>query len=288
MGQLGSESVLAGDMLGGRRAAAEGLDAMKKAGDFPQLFCLPFVVSDTIETESAITSAGLAFLDEWDAGVNAPVVSAALATGAQFVGKSSVSELGLGASGFNPSFGTARNPHNKKHIAGGAAAGAAACVAARCAAFALGVDVWGCVRIPSALCGVTGFRPTRGRYPAGGTVTVTELRESVSVAARSADDLVLIDAALRGDTSVRWDALPPAASLAGVTLAVATGTLAEGLAEEVAAAFRAACDALSKAGAKLVEVDTTDIAALSHRVSAAVRTIQMVPSFAQTTVVGLL
>lgn len=91
-------------------AAARALDARQAEGaPLPPLLAAPFVIADNMETSVGVTSAGLSFLDEWEAGVDGPLVEAAQAAGGLLVGKAVLSELSFATTGVNPTFGTPRN-----------------------------------------------------------------------------------------------------------------------------------------------------------------------------------
>lgn len=93
-----------------RSAAARALDAKQADGSpLPPLLAAPFVIADNIETSVGVTSAGLSFLDEWEAGVDGPLVEAAQAAGGLLIGKAVLSELSFATTGVNPTFGTPRN-----------------------------------------------------------------------------------------------------------------------------------------------------------------------------------
>jgi len=297
-----------------RRAAAKALDDAQAAGaDLPPLLAAPFVVADHLETSTGVTSAGLGFLDEWEAGVDAPVVLAAQAAGGLLVGKANIAELGFAATGVNAVFGTARNvrhptrragrpnprrpyparplrqprgrpretapprrahappmtgpslfflkcppspqPYKRACIAG---SGVASAVAARMAVFGIGVDGRGgsTVRVPAALCGVVAFRPTRGRLPGGGSLTISPSSDSVSVVTRSVGDAWLVDRALTGAASTSaHDSVPAGTPLAGVVLARPTGPVWDDVDDDVAAELGRAIERLEAAGVVFVDVE---------------------------------
>jgi Asp-tRNA(Asn)/Glu-tRNA(Gln) amidotransferase A subunit family amidase len=83
--------------------------------------------------------------------------------GVIFIGKANMHELGLGVTGNNPNYGTARNPHSVDRYTGGSSSGPAALVSSGLCSVAIGTDGGGSVRIPSALCGIVGFKTTYGR-----------------------------------------------------------------------------------------------------------------------------
>ena len=101
-------------------------------------------------------------------------------------------EAALGETSDNPWFGATRNPHDLRRIPGGSSGGCAAAVAAGLAPIALGSDDLGSVRLPSALCGVLGFKPGHGEIPVGGLMPLSRRFDHLGVHARSLGDLLQI------------------------------------------------------------------------------------------------
>jgi aspartyl-tRNA(Asn)/glutamyl-tRNA(Gln) amidotransferase subunit A len=108
--------------------------------------------------------------------------------GATIVGKLNTHEFAYGALTNSPHFGPARNPWNPEHVCGGSSGGSAAAVAAGLVDAALGTDTAGSTRIPAALCGVTGMRPSTGLVPNGGVVPVSWSLDTVGTLARTAEE----------------------------------------------------------------------------------------------------
>lgn len=121
--------------------------------------------------------------------------------GAVLVGKTNMHELGAGTSGINPHYGAARNPYNRNKIAGGSSSGSAAVVSAGLCPIALGVDGGGSVRMPAALCGVVGFKPTFGCVPHSGVLPLNWTVGMVGILAGIIEDAFLAYAAIRGELS---------------------------------------------------------------------------------------
>ncbi|CAI9108759.1 OLC1v1008440C1 [Oldenlandia corymbosa var. corymbosa] len=118
--------------------------------------------------------------------------------GALLVGKTNMHELGAGTSGINPHYGTTRNPHDRSTIAGGSSSGSAAVVCAGLCPAALGVDGGGSVRMPAALCGVVGLKPTFGRVPHNGVLPLNWTVGMVGILAGTVEDALIIYAAIGG------------------------------------------------------------------------------------------
>src|SRR5216117_2024753 len=166
---------------------------------------LPLLIKDNINSAALPTTAGTPSLSGNRPRANAHVLDALLRAGGIVFGKANMHELAFGITSNNGAFGPVRNPYDPSKIPGGSSGGNAAGVAARFAPGGIGSDTGGSTRIPAALCGVVGFRPTVGRYP--GTGTLAGVREVVPIAhtrdtpgpiARSVADVALLDAVIMG------------------------------------------------------------------------------------------
>ena len=129
---------------------------------------IPIAIKDLIDVEGIRTTAGSKFFADNIADQDAFVVEKLRQSGALINGKTNTHEIALGITGNNPHYGTARNPWNTERIPGGSSSGSAIAVATGMALGALGTDTGGSIRIPASLCGVVGFKPTRGRVSTRG------------------------------------------------------------------------------------------------------------------------
>src|SRR5690242_1154739 len=139
-------------------AAAEASDRMRKAGiNLGPLAGIPVSIKNLCDVAGETTLAGSIALDDTPpAKHDAPVVARLRAAGAVIVGSTNMSEFAFSGVGFNPHYGTPGNPADRTRVPGGSSSGAAVSVADGMAVAALGTDTGGSVRIPSAVCGVTG------------------------------------------------------------------------------------------------------------------------------------
>ena len=137
------------------------------------LLGIPIAVKDLIDTAGMRTTAGSKFFTENVPDTDAFVVEKLKQAGAWILGKTNTHEIALGVTGINPHFGTARNPWDPERISGGSSSGSAVAVAAGMAPAALGTDTGGSIRIPAALCGVVGFKPTFGRVSLRGILPLS-------------------------------------------------------------------------------------------------------------------
>ncbi|PKA46986.1 Fatty acid amide hydrolase [Apostasia shenzhenica] len=112
--------------------------------------------------------------------------------GAIIVGKTNMHELGAGTSGINPHYGPTRNPYNINKVSGGSSSGSAAVVCAGLCPVALGVDGGGSVRLPAALCGVVGFKPTNGRLSSSGVLPLNWTVGMPGILAANIEDALIV------------------------------------------------------------------------------------------------
>src|SRR5205085_10496576 len=138
-------------------------------------------------------------LREFRARAEARAVARLKGAGAFVLGKTNLHELSFGWTSNNLAFGPVRNPYDPGRIPGGSTGGTAAAVAARMAPLGVAEDTQGSVRVPAALCGICGFRPTTGRYPTAGTAPITPLFDQIGPHARDVADLALFDRVMTGD-----------------------------------------------------------------------------------------
>ena len=124
---------------------------------------VPVAVKDELDMVPYPTTVGTAFLGTSPATEDATPVTRMRAAGALLIGKANMHEIGIGVTGFNPHYGTPRNPYNVDTYTGGSSSGSAAAVAAGLCPVALGADGGGSIRVPAAFCGVVGLKATHGR-----------------------------------------------------------------------------------------------------------------------------
>jgi len=245
----------------GARAAADKADAtVKSGGALGPLHGVPVVAKDNINSAGLPTTAGTPALKEHVPAANAPVLQKLVDAGAVLLGKTNLHELAFGITSNNAAFGAVGNAYAPDRFAGGSSGGTGAAVGARMAPAGLGTDTGGSVRIPAALNGIAGLRPTMGRYPQAGIVPISHTRDTAGPMARSIADLVLLDSVVTGDTA---EVTP--APLADVRLGVAA-QFAGDLDPETKRLFDAAIASLEKAGATVIEVDVGNIVDLAGKV----------------------
>jgi Asp-tRNA(Asn)/Glu-tRNA(Gln) amidotransferase A subunit family amidase len=242
-------------------ATARAADQRRKSGaKLGPLHGLPIPIKDSVNTTDLPTTAGTPGLRQFRPKENAPIVRAMQDAGALVLGKTNLHELSLGWTSNNQAFGAVHNPYDQTRIPGGSSGGTAAAVAARMAPLGLAEDTEGSIRIPAALCGIAGFRPTTSRYPSSGVAPISVLFDQVGPHARTVGDLALFDAVATGN----FNAIRPA-PLNGMKLGVARGYWFAGLDAEVERISDASLRKLQDAGVELVEAEVADLAPLMQR-----------------------
>ena len=236
----------------GERAEAPGHGAVI-AADFAAtdhltgpLSGIPIGVKDNIDVAGFATTGGSPALRDNRPPGDAAAVARLRAAGAILPCKLNMHELAFGVTSWNSAFGAVTNPADPLRTAGGSSGGSAAAVARGIVPVALGTDTGGSVRIPASFCGVAGFRPSQGRYPADGMLGLSPTRDTIGIIAASVADIAEVDAVLAGDPS-------PPASLPDrpLRLGLAEDAL-PGHSVPVETAFRRALDRL--AACRLIEV----------------------------------
>lgn len=235
------------------RAAADQADSLRATGvEVSPLAGLPVSIKDLVDVAGETTLAGsIALRDAAPAQADAPVLERLRIAGAAIVGKTNMTEFAFSGVGINPHYGTPANPADPSlaRIPGGSSSGAAVSVAAGLCVAAIGSDTGGSIRIPAALCGIVGFKPTARRVPADGTIPLASSLDTICAMTRSVDDCIVLDSII-ADQALRIPDLP----LAGLRLAVPQTLALDDLDAHVAASFSAALKRLSAAGAILVDV----------------------------------
>lgn len=240
--------------------AARHVDQQRRSGQpLGRLAGLPLLVKDNIDAVGFPTTAGTPGLLHNVPRENAPVLQRLLDAGAILFAKANMHELAFGITSHNYYFGAVHNPYNPGLIPGGSSGGPAAGVAARICPAALGTDTGGSVRIPAALCGLVGFRPTKGRYPADRIVPISHTRDTPGPITRTVADAALLDAIETGRK--RAQPLP----LRGMRLGIPRNPFWQDLDPEVAAVTENALDRLRDQGVVLVEADIPDALTLDQQ-----------------------
>ena len=223
---------------------------------------LPIPVKDSVNTRDYPTSAGTAALRHFRSTADAPLVTQLRAAGAIVLGKTNLHELSYGWSSNNHTFGAVHNPYDFSRIPGGSSGGTAAAVAAHMAPLGIAADTEGSIRVPAALCGLVGFRPTTGRYSSAGVAPITALFDQVGPISRGLRDIELFDSVVAGE---HGPLVVP--QLSTVRLAVCRRYFFDGLEPEVARVTDAALSRLRAAGVTLVETEMPELSDLVGKIT---------------------
>jgi mandelamide amidase len=247
--------------------AARDSDRRRRAGEkLGTLFGLPIPVKDSVNTRDYPTTAGTPALRYFRPAQDAPVVKALRDAGALILGKTNLHELSFGWTSDNHAFGAVHNPYDTKRIPGGSSGGTAAAVAAQMAPLGVAEDTQGSIRVPAALCGICGFRPTTGRYSTRGCVPITPLFDQIGPHARTVSDLALFDAVVAKDSQALR-----VTPLKGVRLGMVRDYWFTGLDPEVERVTELAIHRIKAAGAEIIESSMPDLERLIDLTTSAIQ-----------------
>lgn len=251
------------------RAAADEIAAGRWRGP---LHGIPYAVKDLFDVAGEVTAAGCSLLGDEIAAADAPVVERLRDAGAVLVGKTHTVQFAFGGVGINHDTGTPRNPWpaagEEAHVPGGSSSGSAVAVAAGLVPMALGTDTSGSVRVPAALCGVTGLKTTVGRICRAGVYPLSPSLDSVGPLTRSVADAALAYEALQGADRRDLSTLGQQPhelvvgldrGVAGLRVAFIENFFFDDVDPEVAAAVRSAGDVLADLGAEVVSITAPEV-----------------------------
>lgn len=241
-------------------AAAADFDASPSTDGV--LAGVPLVLKDNINTTGLPTTAATGALKGFVPKHNAPIAQRLFDAGALLGAKGNMHELAFGITSNNAVTGAARNPHKPSMIPGGSSGGVAVTVAQRMMPAGIGTDTGASVRLPAALCGIVGFRPTVGRYAGSGIVPISHTRDTAGPMTRSVADAILLDSVMASDGGEAARLEPK-----GLRIGVPRAMFYENLDPQVAPIAADVLDRLARAGVELVEADIADVAQLNDAVS---------------------
>jgi aspartyl-tRNA(Asn)/glutamyl-tRNA(Gln) amidotransferase subunit A len=234
------------------RTAADVADARAWAGmPLGPLDGAILSIKDLFDVAGEVTRAGSKVLlaEGKVATADAPAVARLRVAGAVIVAKTNMTEFAFSGVGLNPHFGTPGNPTDRSRIPGGSTSGGAVAVADGMCEIAIGSDTGGSTRIPAALCGIVGWKPSKQRVPTEGAFPLSTTLDSIGPMARTVADCARADAVMAGET---WRELEPVA-LQGLRIGIPLGLPFENLDREVETASADAMVRIEKAGARFSE-----------------------------------
>ncbi|WP_237214630.1 amidase [Falsiroseomonas oryziterrae] len=252
------------------RGAARAMDALRAAGRAASPWAgIPISIKDLYDQAGVVTRGGSVALDDAPAArATAPSVARLERAGFVVLGRTNMTEFAFSGLGVNPHYGTPRSPWDRAtgRLPGGSSSGAAVATADGMGFAGLGSDTGGSCRIPAALCGIVGWKPTARRVPLTGTLPLSFTLDSLGPLARSVACCALLDSLMAGEEAWQPAPVPP---VAGLRLGVLQGYVTEGWDATVAATFERALSRLSAAGARIERLEVPELAEIPAAMSKA-------------------
>jgi len=246
--------------------AAKKEDENIVSGGVPKLLSgIPLAIKDNILIKEKITSAASRILENYTATYDATVIKKLKEAGAVFLGRTNCDEFAMGASGENSSFGPTKNPYDLERVAGGSSSGSGAAVAANMCLGALGSDTGGSIRMPAALCGIVGLKPTYGAVSRYGLIAMASSFDQIGPLAKTVEDTEILFNIIKGKdeqdlTTVDLNTLNPKPQPQNPIIGVPKEFFSlqengkEGLSEEVTTVFRGILNGLKNMGCEIKQI----------------------------------
>lgn len=230
------------------RQSADAADRLRAAGRAPGPLCgIPISIKDLFDVAGEVTRAGSTVLAGAPrASSHAEIVKRLLGAGIVFVGRTNMTEFAFSGVGMNPHYGTPLSPWDRANgrIPGGSSSGAAVSVSDGFAIGAIGTDTGGSCRIPAALCGVTGFKPTARRVPLDGALPLSPTLDSIGPLGHSVSCCAILDSVLAGTSGP----VAPVTEVRGARLLLPTNIAFDNIDASTEEAFDFAISTLEKSG----------------------------------------
>jgi aspartyl-tRNA(Asn)/glutamyl-tRNA(Gln) amidotransferase subunit A len=253
----------------GARQVAKAAETMISAGHrLGPLHGVPIALKDNIGLAGLVTTAGSKILEDWRPDVDATVAERLKGSGAIIIGKTNMHEFAWGGTSANPHYGFVRNPWNTDRFPAGSSGGSGAAVAARTCYGALGTDTGGSIRLPSAINGIVGIRPTIGRVSNAGIVPLAWSMDTVGPMARTVEDCALMFNVIAGydPRDLSSTTIPTVNYTAdlnhgvqGLRIGIVSDYFFHHLQAPVHDAVKAALDTLVELGASVIDVAIENI-----------------------------
>lgn len=244
-------------------ASARASDTLRKAGLMrSEIDGVVLAVKDLFDIRGFTTRAGSVVLENAPvASRDAVIVDRLRQAGAVILGTTNMTEFAFSGLGMNPHYGTPRNPWDRQtgRIPGGSSSGSAVAVSDSMACAAIGTDTGGSVRIPAALCGLTGFKPTASRIDQSGTLPLSPSLDSIGPIANSVKCCMTLDAVMAGASGEA----PQAAEMSSLVFGLPRQMFLDGVDAHVQKTFESACDRLRDAGASIIDLDLPELGELA-------------------------
>jgi aspartyl-tRNA(Asn)/glutamyl-tRNA(Gln) amidotransferase subunit A len=243
------------------RTAADAADARAKAGiTLGPLDGAIVGIKDLFDVAGEPTRAGSKVLadEAKPAAADAPAIRRLRRAGCVIVAKTNMTEYAFSGVGMNPHYGTPGNPADRARVPGGSTSGGAVAVADGMCEIAIGTDTGGSTRIPAALCGIVGSKPSRQRVPTEGAFPLSFSLDSIGPMARTVADCALADTVMAGDEP---ETVAPA-TLAGLRVGALQGLVLSSVDATVGRRYPAVLDRLARAGVQVSDQKLTLIDAM--------------------------
>lgn len=230
-------------------------EALRRGASTGVLHGIPITAKDIIHSRGLRTTSGSKIFSDFVPGADAASLASLRDAGAILLGKTNLHEFAYGVSNVNPHYGAARNPWNPERMTGGSSGGSAGALAAGVGLGSIGTDTGGSIRIPSALCGTVGLKPTYDRVSRHGVTPLSWSLDHVGPMAATVEDVAVLYDVLTGAGSASRLGETPR----GLKLGVHERYFFDNLASDVEAAVRAAVRELESLGMELVSIDIPEI-----------------------------
>jgi aspartyl-tRNA(Asn)/glutamyl-tRNA(Gln) amidotransferase subunit A len=253
------------EALAQARLAEQALDAGHYLGP---LHGIPISLKDLYQTVGIKTTGGSKILADWVPTTDSTVTRRLREAGAVLIGKNNLHEFAFGATNENPHHGPARNPWNRERITGGSSGGSAAAVAAGIGYASMGSDTGGSIRLPAALCGTVGVKPTYGLVSRAGVLPLSWSLDHCGPLTRTVEDAAIVLNAIVGhdyaDPSSAGRVTPDLTTVLdgrvqGLRAGLLTDYLGENVEPDVLAAVRMAVRDLERLGVQVEEVAVPEV-----------------------------
>ena len=256
-GQIGAYLTVTEKLALGQAEAADKI--ISSGRDSPMLCGVPCAIKDNIVVAGEKTTAASKILENYVAPYDATVIEKLKAQGAVILGKANLDEFAMGVSTENSAFKVTKNPHDITRVSGGSSGGPAAAVAANTAAYALGSDTGGSIRLPASFCGVVGFNPTYGAVSRYGLIAMSSSLDQIGPMAKNIEDAKIVFEAISGKdpldaTSTEYAFKDVAVPLKGLRIGVPKEYFAKGIDFEVEKIIRNAIEKAKDQGAEIVQI----------------------------------
>ena len=244
--------------------AADKIMATQK--DFPALCGVPCSIKDAILVKGQKATSASKILENYEASYDATVIARLKKQNAVILGKTNLDEFAMGASTENSAYKVTKNPHDVSRVAGGSSGGSAASVAANMAAYSLGSDTGGSIRLPASYCGVVGLKPTYGAVSRSGLIALASSLDQIGPFAKTVEDAQMVFEVISGKdpldaTSVEiTNDKPQITNLKGLKIGIPKEYFAKGLDKEVEVIIKNAIQKAKEAGAKIIPISLPSVA----------------------------